>query len=339
MADKVLKVQQQQARKTEAEWIAQNPILKNGQLAYSSDKSNKYKIGDGTSTWSKLAYVIPNKTDIGLGNVDNTSDANKPISTATQNALNTKLNVAIKGTPNGIAELDSTGKVPSSQLPAMSSLELGETQSTAYRGDRGKVAYDHSQSTHARVDATMTEKSSTNGNIKINGAEVSVYKHPDGTNPHGTTKSDVGLGNVDNTSDINKPISTAVKSALDGKANVSHGTHVTYDTNVPKNLGTASVGTATTVSRSDHVHNLPTKADIGLSNVENKTGATIRSEMTKAEVVKALGYTPPETGGGGVYVGTTAPANTSMLWIDSGNNNVSKFYNGTAWTPVPAIWG
>jgi len=33
----------------------------------------------------------------------------------------------------------------------------------------------------------------------------------DGTNPHGTTKADVGLGNVDNTSDLDKPISTATQ--------------------------------------------------------------------------------------------------------------------------------
>lgn len=78
------------------------------------------------------------------------------------------------------------------------SLALGETSSTAYRGDRGKVAYDHSQATHARTDATKTAASSTNGNILINGTETKVYTHPSGTNPHGTTKSDVGLGNVPN---------------------------------------------------------------------------------------------------------------------------------------------
>lgn len=37
-----------------------------------------------------------------------------------------------------------------------------------------------------------------------------------------------------------------------------------------------------------------TKAQIGLGNVENKTSATIRSELTKDEVVSALGYTPPK---------------------------------------------
>lgn len=37
-------------------------------------------------------------------------------------------------------------------------------------------------------------------------------------------KSDVGLGNVDNTSDQNKPVSTAQQTALDGKLNLSGGT-------------------------------------------------------------------------------------------------------------------
>ena len=40
-------------------------------------------------------------------------------------------------------------------------------------------------------------------------------------NPHGVTKSQVGLGNVNNTSDLDKPISTAVQTALDTKANTS----------------------------------------------------------------------------------------------------------------------
>lgn len=50
-----------------------------------------------------------------------------------------------KGVANGVAELDVNGKVPSTQLPA--SLELGITSSTAFRGDYGNTAYDHSQKT------------------------------------------------------------------------------------------------------------------------------------------------------------------------------------------------
>ena len=41
-------------------------------------------------------------------------------------------------------------------------------------------------------------------------------------NPHGVTKAQVGLGNVDNTSDMDKPISTEQQAALDLKANLSN---------------------------------------------------------------------------------------------------------------------
>jgi len=211
-----------------------------------------------------------NKSAVGLANVDNTSDANKPVSTATQTALNLKQNSlgftpenvtnkenltldnsvtkyptnnlvkttlnnyllsSLKGSPNGLAELDVAGKLLSSQLPSYvddvleyanlslfpvtgesgkiyiaintnisyrwsgsvyveisSSLALGETSSTAYRGDRGKIAYDHSQTTG---------------------------------NPHGTNKNDVGLGNVDNTTDLNKPISTATQTELNLITNIN----------------------------------------------------------------------------------------------------------------------
>ena len=74
--------------------------------------------------------------------------------------------------------------------------------------------------------ATKTEASDTNGNIKINGSEVTVYTHPAGTNPHGTTKADVGLGNVGNF----KAVSTIASQELtdteksNARANIGAGT-------------------------------------------------------------------------------------------------------------------
>ena len=47
---------------------------------------------------------------------------------------------------------------------------------------------------------------------------------------------------------------TGLQTALDGKAASSHGTHVSYSTTAPVMDGTASVGTASTVARSDHKH-------------------------------------------------------------------------------------
>ena len=50
------------------------------------------------------------------------------------------------------------------------------------------------------------------------------------------TASEVGLGNVDNTADIDKPISTATQTALDGKADTGH-THTVSDiTDMPAYL-------------------------------------------------------------------------------------------------------
>lgn len=80
------------------------------------------------------------------------------------------------------------------------------------------------------IGANKAESSTTNGNIKINGIETTVYTHPQGTNPHGTTKSDVGLGNADNTADTSKNVLSATKLttartingvSFDGSANIA----------------------------------------------------------------------------------------------------------------------
>lgn len=60
MANQTIKVRIKHKYDTEANWAANNPVLLKGELAYSSDKGNIYKVGDGTSNWSSLAYnTIP----------------------------------------------------------------------------------------------------------------------------------------------------------------------------------------------------------------------------------------------------------------------------------------
>lgn len=61
---------------------------------------SQYNIKDDTSGYASEAYVQSQisgitKATIGLGNVDNTSDANKPVSTAQQTALNGKTNTSV----------------------------------------------------------------------------------------------------------------------------------------------------------------------------------------------------------------------------------------------------
>lgn len=59
---------------------------------------------------------------------------------------------------------------------------------------------------------------------KLAKAIVDLIAHiADKSNPHGVTKAQVGLGNCDNTSDANKPISAATQTALDSKADLVNG--------------------------------------------------------------------------------------------------------------------
>lgn len=185
---------------------------------------------------------------------------------------------SLKGANGGVAELDANGKVPSSQLPSFvndvleyssqsafpstgetgkiyvatdtnktyrwsgsayveisASLALGETSSTAYRGDRGKTAYDHSQLTSG--------------------------------NPHGVTKSDVGLGNVGNF----KAVSTVA----------SQGLSDTEKSNARTNIAAAA---------SSHTHTTTIAADSG-------TNQLTLAASTKYKL----------TAGGSSYIFTTPP--------------------------------
>lgn len=72
----------------------------------------------------------------------------------------------------------------------------------------------------------------------------------------GVTKAHVGLGNVDNTSDANKPVSTATQTALDAKASLSGATFtgdVTVETDLIVDGNLTVSGTTTTVSAQDLV--------------------------------------------------------------------------------------
>ncbi len=124
------------------------------------------------------------KTQVGLDNVDNTSDTDKPISTATQTALDLKADIASLGTAstkdvgtlaNNVVQLDGTGKLP---------------------------AVDGSQLT-GLPSAPVTSVAGLTGVVTLSG---------------------MGLDNVDNTSDADKPISTATQTALDLKADLDSPT-------------------------------------------------------------------------------------------------------------------
>ena len=218
--------------------------------AYAGDKGKEItdKVNSHISDFNNPHKVTAEQ--VGLGNVDNTSDINKPVSTAQQEALDavkTELEEKINnsgsdlqgnidkidervtniensvGAPDGIATLDSEGKLEVSQIPneALNVIEgkyMTETQFTDSEGvefiPRHNTIYIDSiggSNKLYRWDGFKYVEVSDSDNV----TEAIDNHIKDFNNPHKVTAEQIGLGNVDNTADIDKPISTAVQEALD----------------------------------------------------------------------------------------------------------------------------
>lgn len=228
----------------------------------------------------------------------------------------------LKGANNGVAELDSAGKVPSSQLPSYvddvleynnkssfpstgetgkiyiakdtnktyrwsgsayveisESLALGETSSTAYRGDRGKTAYDHSQLTSG--------------------------------NPHNVSKSDVGLGNVTNDKQVKGLSSGTTENHV-----VTFGTdgYTVKDSGytIGKSIPSDAVFTDTTYSAAAN-SGISLDANNAFSNSGVRSvasGSTAQGTLT----IDTNG-TSADVGLKGVYYGRVGTINPPDLWI------------------------
>lgn len=170
-------------------------------LALKYDASNPAGYVDATgaaaaapvqSVAGRVGAVILDKSDVGLSNVDNTSDLNKPISTATQTALDAKIDESREGQPNGIATLDGAGKVPSTQLPSYVDdvIEVTNFASLPGTGETGKI--------YVTLDTNKVYRWS--GTVYVEIVSGAVWGGITGT-----------LSNQ-----------TDLQTALDGKANTSH---------------------------------------------------------------------------------------------------------------------
>ncbi|MFR4583901.1 hypothetical protein [Clostridium cadaveris] len=213
----------------------QNAVLQNlasapnnpkmGQIFFDSASSKFY--GYNGTAWVDLGQVLTGASIVSLINASSSIIDDNNLSLATQDAINKRHS--------------------HSNASVLNAMEQAFT--TALKNKLDGIS----------TNATKVEKSNTNGNVKINGVETNVYIHPgSGTNPHGTTK-----------------------------------------------------------------------ADLGLSSVENKSSATIRGELTTANINSTLGFTPRDikvglesakgtaTGSQIVYIAT----DSKKIWLDYANGS------------------
>lgn len=141
------------------------------------------------------------KGDVGLGNVDNTSDANKPISTATQTALNDKPSLTTASTYTAGA------KQTVSHSATTSGFSLGNVAGNPSGAVEGDVWYNSTNdSVSFRAGASVRIVATLDATQTLTNKTLTS---PAITTPTGIVKGDVGLANVDNTSNATERAATA----------------------------------------------------------------------------------------------------------------------------------
>ena len=135
-----------------------------------------------------------------------------------------KLDANQKGVANGVATLNAQGIIPSSQLPPVT---LSSTNVVASDADMQALSNATVGSIAVRTDVNKNYvlsalPASTLGNwIELLTPAAPVQAVNGYTGSVNLTKADLGLSDVNNTSDINKPVSNATQAALDLKANIT----------------------------------------------------------------------------------------------------------------------
>ena len=250
------------------------------------------------------------------------------------------------GQPNGIAPLDTNGMVPASHLPSYVDdvLEFASKAAFPIAGETGKIyvslddnlTYRWSGSAYIEISKSLglgeTTSTAYPGNKgKKNADDIAAHK-ADTNNPHRVTKDQLGLDKVNNTADIDKPISTVQRAALDVLTN-SLDSHVD-DTSNPHNVTKEQVGLGNVDNTSDlekpisrvAQDALDTKVDKingkGLSTNDftndhiNKLNNALTARRLSSEAISQLT---------GVQIG-------ELIYNITTNKYV--YYNGTSWEEV-----
>jgi hypothetical protein len=333
-------------------------------------------IVDTSATTTKKVTPTQLKTSLALNNVDNTSDANKPVSSATQTALDAKQATLVSGT--NIKTVNNTSLLGSGNISISSAVAWGgvtgtlsnqtdlqtaldgkvDENSAITGATKTKVTYDQKGLVTAGADATTADIASSTDKRYVTDAQLVVVGNTSGTNTGdnatnsqysglaaskqdtlvsgtniktinsttllgsgnvaveptitATTSADyyrgdktfatlnkaaVGLGNVDNTSDANKPVSTAQQTALDAKTNklittnrqTASYTLVLSDADklVEMNVGSANnltVPLNSSVAFSTGTQILLAQYGAGQTTIVATSGVTIRSNGAKLKL-------------------------------------------------------
>lgn len=153
-----LKVRLLNASKTHAEWTVADPVLKKGEIAYSSDKK-QIRVGDGSSKWSQLSYIDAGHI-VGLSNSGSTITYTKADGSTGTITL-PEYDVATSTTP-GLVKSGGDITVASDGAVTVNKSTTLKTDKATAAGDRPVWTSWIGDNTKAAYDTDFTYDSTTN---------------------------------------------------------------------------------------------------------------------------------------------------------------------------------
>jgi hypothetical protein len=235
-----------------------------------------FPIVDTSAAETKKITPTALKTALALNNVDNTSDANKPVSSATQTALDAKQATLVSGT--NIKTINSTSILGSGNISISSAVAWGGITGTLSDQTDLQTALDLKVDENAAITgATKTKITYDAKGLVTAGADLSA-----GDLPTGIDAAKISTGLISNAEfDYLNGLTDNIQTQLTGKQDVLVSATNIKTINSTSVLGSGNIAveptiTATTSAdyyRGDKTFATLNKTAVGLGNVDNTTDA------------------------------------------------------------------
>ena len=294
------------------------------ELSTHTSNSTIHITADERTKWNAKSDV---KLDTALSNTSTNAISNKAVTDAlTTHTSNTAIHITADERKKWNNAASSTVTVDTA---------LSNTSTNAISNKAVKNALDNKANNTDltnKVDKVNGKGLSTNdftNALKSN--YDNAYTHSTSAHAPSNAEKNVIVGIQKNGTDITPNTSTR-------KVNITVPTKIselTNDSGYISKHPSVGIGSDTTSTKSINI-----KTGDSFNVVDSVTRDS-NGHVTKINVKTITVPKHDNSGGGtGVIRSATAPSNTTVLWIDiSSTNEIPKYYNGSAWVTLPAVWG